>query len=224
MSDSEFSKPQHLAIGSHKASCPACRALLFVRAQGETAGKPIALACIACGTVTPYTVLLGRLSSAVIEQAKALLAEAHSIRRAVRDAQVDDSVRSRLEEYIARSTSDSRIAIALMKGDRLEYRTVNVSYAAIREGGVQYMGRTYRDVFPEAADAGAEAKLREVIETRQPWKITGFKTAIPGRKGPTWWDGECIPVASNGSGVDSVLVVNWEVTAQVLAAQATRHP
>ena len=212
MPNSEFSKPARLAVGAIKADCPQCHAFLFVRAEGGKQGELMSLRCVACRTVTPYTVLLGRVSSAVMEHAKAILAEANSIRRAVRNAEVDDEVRKRLEEYIARSGKDSRTAIALMKGSSLEYRVVNVPYAAIREGGVQYLGRTYREVFPEAADLGAEAKLREVIETRRPWRIGGFKTPIPGRSGVTWWDGECVPVASNGNGVDSVLVVNWEIT------------
>ncbi len=212
-----FSQPEPLAIGTLQADCPKCRAGLFIRAQESAAGPPTALACVACGSVTPYAVLLARVSSAVIAHAKAVLAESHGIRRAVLNAQVDDAVRSRLEEYIARSTKDSRIAIALLKGDQLEYRLVNVSYAAIREGDVRYLGRRYRDIFPQAAELGAQAKLQEVIETRNPWKIDGFRTPIPGRMGPTWWEGECVPVASNGNGVDSVLVVNWEVTEQKLA-------
>jgi PAS fold len=215
----EFLKPDHLTIGAMKADCPKCRASLFVRAEGGVRGTPTALACVACGTVTPYSVLLSRLSTAVIEQSRAVLAEAQGIRRAVRDAQVDEVVRKRVEEYVARSTKDSGIAIALMRGDRLEYRVVNVSYAGIREGGIQYLGRAYRDIFPEAADLGAEQKLREVIETGQPWKIGGFKTPIPGREELTCWDGECLPVASSGKGVDSVLVVNWEVTDKMLAEQ-----
>ncbi len=220
MSDKKFSKPESLAIGAIKADCPKCHAVLFIRASENTHERPSALACVACGSVTPYTVLLGRVSSSVIDRAKTVLAEAHGIRRAVRRAQVDDAVRTRLEEYVAHSTKDSRIAIALMKGDRLQYGVVNVSYAAIREGSVQYHGRTYRDVFPEAAALGAETRMREVIETAKPWKIGGFKTPIPGRSGPTWWEGECVPVASQGRGVDSVLVVNWEVTEQVLARGA----
>ncbi len=207
-----FNKPEPLAIGAMKADCPNCHTVLFVRSGEGLDGKPAVLRCVKCGTLTPYTVLLGRVSSAVIEHAESVLAEANGIRKAVRNAEVDEGVRKRLEEYIARSAKDSRIAIALMRSDRLEYRVVNASYAAIRDGGTQYLGRTYRDVFPEAAELGAEAKLREVIETRQPWKIGGFKTPISGRRGNTCWDGECVPVASNGNGVDSVLVVNWEVT------------
>ncbi len=222
MGDKRFLKPAPLAIGTIEADCPKCHARMFVRARESSSAPPTALACVACGTVTPYAVLLDRVSSAVIAHAKAVLAESHGIRRAVLNAQVDDKLRSRLEEYIAHSAKDSRIAIALLRGDKLEYRLVNVSYAAIREGGVGYVGRTYRDVFPEAAELGAEAKLREVIETRTPWTIDGFQTPIPGRIGPTWWQGECVPVASNGNGVDSVLVVNWEVTERKLAEAATR--
>ncbi len=207
-----FKQPQPLAIGAIKADCPNCHSFLFVPSGDGSDATPALLRCVKCQTPTPYTVLLGRVSSAVIEHAERVLAEANGILKAVRNAEVDEPVRKRLEEYIARSTKDSRIAIALMRSDRLEYRVVNASYAAIRDGGTQYLGRSYRDVFPEAADLGVEAKLREVIATRKPWKIGGFKTPIPGRRGTTCWDGECVPVASSGDGVDSVLVVNWEVT------------
>ena len=157
----------------------------------------------------------------MLARAKAVLAESHAIRTAVLDARVDESARSRLDEYIARATKDSCIAIALLQGDRLEYRAVNGSYAAIRAGEPRYLGRTYRDLFPEAAELGAEAKLREVIATRTSWTIGGFQTPIPGRSGVTHWEGECVPVASNGRGVDSVLVVNWEVTDLRCAEVAT---
>lgn len=219
-----FSKPAPLAIGAEKADCPNCHAYLFVLAERGEHGQISELACASCGAVTHYGVLLQRVSSRVIERTRGVLAESQGFRRAVRHAQVDDVVRSRIEQYIARAAKDSRIAIALMKGDRLEYRVVNVSYAAIREGGVQYLGRTYRDLFPEAAELGAEEKLREVIETATPWQIIDFKTPIPGRTGLTWWEGECIPIAGDGNGVDSVLVVSWEITDRKLAELATRDP
>src|SRR5689334_23133902 len=102
MSSTDFSKPSPLAIGAIKADCPKCHGLLFVRTDGEYEGQRITLRCIACNTVNPYTLLLGRVSSAVIAHATAVLAEANSIRRAVLNAQVEDGVRKRLEEYIAR--------------------------------------------------------------------------------------------------------------------------
>ncbi len=205
-----FAQPQPFAIGRVEADCPKCRARLFIIAHDSSADPLAALKCVACGTVSAYATLLDRVSSVVLARAKAVLAESRVIRNAVLDAAVDETVRSRVEEYVARSTRDSRIAIALLKGDRLEYRVVNGSYAAIRSE--RYLGRSYRDLFPEAAELGAEAKLREVIATRTPWSIGCFETPIPGRIGLTSWEGECVPVASNGRGVDSVLVVNWEVT------------
>lgn len=220
MNSPQFSKPTPVAIGAVKADCPSCHAFLFVRAQGKDDEERGYLACAACGTVTSYSALLQRISALVSDHARQVLSEANGIRRAVRNAQVSAPVKARIEEFIASAATDSRIAIALLKGERLEYRVVNVAYAGIREGGVNYVGRTYRDVFPQAAELGAEERLRQVIETREPWQINGFETPIPGRIGSTWWDGECVPVASDGAGVDSVLVVNWEITQQKLARRA----
>jgi hypothetical protein len=64
--------------------------------------------------------------------------------------------------------------------------------------------------------------MAEVIRTGKPWYVKDFETPIPGRQGPTWWEGECIPVASKGTDIDSVLVINWEITERKLAERAMR--
>ena len=128
-----------------------------------------------------------------------------------------------VKELLERFACDNKLAIALMRGERLEYAFVNTSYAAIREPGLQFIGRTYRDVFPEAAERGAEAKLQEVMRSGRPWYVDEFETPIPGREGMTWWEGECLPIAIDGVQVDSVLVINWEITERKRAQQAVRE-
>ena len=221
MESTDFRNPTPLRIGEVTADCPVCGSALFVRAPGNRTGPIQRLRCASCGAETAYATLLERISSTVSERAQRVLAESRTIRRVMdREVMPDIPDSTPTEQFIYRIAKNARqIAIALMRGERLEFRVVNDAYAAIRPG-VRFLGRTYRDLFPESAALGAEAKMREVIHTARAWYIDEYKTPIPGREGPTWWEGECLPIASGGAEIDSVLVVNWEITERKLAERA----
>ena len=118
----------------------------------------------------------------------------------------------RHKDFLERIVDNAPVAIAIMRGQELEYVSVNAAYQAITGPDAQFVGRTYRDVFPQAADRGAEEGLREVMRSGRPWKVRDFQTEIPGRPGMTWWNGECLPLPNEPGEIDAVLVLTWEVT------------
>jgi len=105
----------------------------------------------------------------------------------------------------------AEVRAALVEGLDLRYAYVNESYRNIRSE-VPMVGRTYREVFPEAAAAGAEANLRRVIATGASWIVYDYATPLPNRDVPAWWQGECVPVALRGEHPDAVLILIWDVT------------
>lgn len=106
---------------------------------------------------------------------------------------------------------DAEVRTAIVAGHELRYIYVNESYRQIRTD-VPMVGSTYRDVFPEAADAGAEARLRRVIATGKSWIVDDYPTPLPRRDTPAWWQGECVPISLSGDGTDAVFILLWDVT------------
>jgi hypothetical protein len=104
------------------------------------------------------------------------------------------------------------VQIAVVAGRELRYVYANESYRRIRPD-FGMLGRTYREVFPEAAEAGAEARLRSVIDASQAWIVDDYPTPLPNRDLPAWWQGECAPIEIAGTGrPDAALIILWEVT------------
>jgi hypothetical protein len=113
---------------------------------------------------------------------------------------------------LERVFANAEVQVAVVAGSELRYLYVNAAYRAIRPE-VPMVGRTYRDVFPEAADAGAEARLRSVIRTSESWIVEDYPTWLPNRPVPAWWQGECVPIDVTGRGhADAALILIWEVT------------
>ncbi|HUF76685.1 MAG TPA: PAS domain S-box protein [Longimicrobiales bacterium] len=111
-----------------------------------------------------------------------------------------------------RILENAPVAIAVLKGTNLEYTLVNPAYQAIVGGETRLLGRTYGEVIPEVAEGGAEAALHRVIRTGRPWHIEEYEIDIPGRTGPTYWEGECVPLPNEHGEVDSVLLMVQEIT------------
>ena len=125
----------------------------------------------------------------------------------------------RQREFMESLVNHVPIAIATVEGLDLRYRLVNPAYQAIVGPDVELIGRTYRDVFPEAADRGAEEHLRQVLRTGQPWEVRDFETPIPGRMGMTWWEGEVLPLPEASGASDSLLILNWDITERKRAGE-----
>lgn len=111
---------------------------------------------------------------------------------------------------------DAQVRTAIVSGMDLRYTYVNESYRAIRPD-LAMVGKTYREVFPEAAAGGAEANLQRVIASGKSWVVEDYPTPLPGRDMPAWWQGECVPIALAGAQPDAVLILIWEVTRRHLA-------
>ena len=110
----------------------------------------------------------------------------------------------------------SEVQIAIVSGQELRYVYANESYRRIRPG-VTMIGRTYRQVFPEAAEAGAEARLQCVIDTSETWIVDDYPTLLPERDFPAWWQGQCVPIEVGSAGrPDAALIILWDVTARHL--------
>jgi signal transduction histidine kinase len=123
-------------------------------------------------------------------------------------------------EFLESVIANAPVAIAVVQGMDLRYTLVNPTYQAIVGPDVAVLGRTYRDVFPEAADRGVEEGLRHVLRTGQRWSARDFETPIPGRAGMTWWDGEVLTVPG---APDSLLILTWEITDRKRAEEALRR-
>jgi PAS domain S-box-containing protein len=131
----------------------------------------------------------------------------------------------RQREFIELLVNYSPLAIAVVEGPDLRYYLVNPTYHATLGPEVPLLGRTYREVFPEAAERGAETRMRQVLQTGQPWKIRDFATPIPGRTGMTWWEGEVVRLPEAHGISERLLIINWDITArrraeETLAQQA----
>lgn len=105
----------------------------------------------------------------------------------------------------------AEVCAAVVVGPELRYAYVNQSYRRIR-AEVAMVGRTYAEVFPEAAAGGAQARLQQVMETETSWVVDDYPTPLPHRDVPAWWQGECVPINLGGSTADAVLILIWDVS------------
>jgi len=125
---------------------------------------------------------------------------------------MDVALPSSLLESVLDST---RVCIAILTGAELRFTRVNPAYAALAPG-TPMLGRAYAEVFPEAAAAGAVARLRRVLETGERWQIERFRAPIAGQPEATW-EGEVVRLADDGSGAPSIAVFVTEVTERAAA-------
>jgi PAS domain S-box-containing protein len=122
-----------------------------------------------------------------------------------------------LECVIANSGS----CIAVVKGHELRYTMANQAFQTIASGDPM-VGRTYREVFPKAAEAGAEALLLRVLETGVPWKVESYQAPVPGKANATW-QGQIVRLPVEAGEEPSALAVVWEITDRVQAEEAVHR-
>jgi len=101
------------------------------------------------------------------------------------------------------------LCIAMLQGADLRYTFVNAAYQAIAPA-VAMVGRTLREVFPEAAASGAERRFRDVLQTGKPWEVTAYRAPVPGKPDATW-QGRVVRLDEAGK-EPSVLALFWDVT------------
>jgi PAS domain S-box-containing protein len=108
--------------------------------------------------------------------------------------------------------------VAILTGRELRYTFVNRAYQAILPG-VEMRGQRLRDVFPHAAQSGAEAALRQVLETGRPWRIDRYSTAVGADD--SVWEGEAVRSDAGATGdAASIVIFMRNVTASVRVERA----
>jgi len=95
--------------------------------------------------------------------------------------------------------------VAVLSGHELRYTYVNRAYQAIWPG-CQMLGRRFREVFPEAAQAGSEARYLEVLATGQPWYIARYRSPVASDP-DALWEGEAVKVAAPTEGAPESVVI-----------------
>jgi PAS domain S-box-containing protein len=113
--------------------------------------------------------------------------------------------------------ANAHSCIAVMCGPELRYTFVNPAYEAL-VSKASILGCCFRDIFPEAVQAGLEQQLLRVRETGRPWLVESYAAPIPG-KPQAFWEGQVVrmPTAEDES---AILVIVWDVTERVKAEQA----
>ncbi|HEU5116355.1 MAG TPA: PAS domain-containing protein, partial [Isosphaeraceae bacterium] len=114
-------------------------------------------------------------------------------------------------------------AITLLDRD-LRYVQINETMASIHGKPVsEYLGRTFREVLPEAAGQ-FEAELREVVETGRPKLNRFFEGRVPAQPGKRGrWVGNWFPVRTVDGQVLGVGVIAMEITEQMRVEEALRQ-
>jgi PAS domain S-box-containing protein len=122
-------------------------------------------------------------------------------------------------ELLAKAIDTVDACVAILTGQDLRYTFVNRAYAAINPR-IAMVGQRFRDVFPDAAAAGAEAGFRQVLESGRAWRITRFGAPISLDSGAVW-EGEVVRAEPITEGAPpSIVVFVCNVTEAVRTEQA----
>ncbi len=113
------------------------------------------------------------------------------------------------------------VGVAVYRGPELRFTMVNPAFQAIAPES-HMVGRTYRDVFPEGVEAGAEAHLRRVYETGEPWRRERYRAPLPDKPDAAW-TGETVKVPGADDEDALLLGITWDVTEQARAEEALRE-
>lgn len=142
-------------------------------------------------------------------------------RRAEEALRANEQQQSRQRRFLETLLDNAQACIAVMKGRELRYTLVNRAYGALRPD-MAMIGRTYREVFPDAAAAGAEDLLQKVIETGEPHTDFGYRAPIPGKPDAAW-DHQIVRLPVEEGEEPSVLVITWDATDHKRAQEALQR-
>ncbi len=145
------------------------------------------------------------------------LARSEQTETALRESEAEQC---RLRVLLDGLVANSGACIAVVKGSELRYTLANPAFHAVA-GGVSMVGRTYREVFPEAAREGAEARIRQVLETGEPWEVESYRAPVPGVPNAAW-QGRVVRLPVIEGEEPSALAAVWDVTAREQAEVALR--
>jgi PAS domain S-box-containing protein len=124
-----------------------------------------------------------------------------------------------LLELLAKAIDTVDACVAILSGPELRYTFVNRAYEVINPNAAM-VGQRFRDVFPNAAEAGAEAKFREVLESGRAWRIKHYNAPISLDPSAVW-EGEAVRAEPITEGAPpSIVVFIRNVTETVRTEQA----
>lgn len=125
----------------------------------------------------------------------------------------------RQKELLERLFNTSRAGIGVVEGPELRYVLANEITRAQAEGK-DIVGRRYEEVFPQAKEAAK--RLRDVLETGEPWVLSRFHAPIPGKPNAVW-EGEVVRLEGEDGDLDTALAISWDVTERAQAEQTLRE-
>lgn len=133
---------------------------------------------------------------------------------------MSEGQQARQHQFLETLLDTAQVHIAVMQGHALRYTLVNRAYQSLRPE-VPMLGRTYGEVFPEAAAAGAEELLRTILTTGEPHTDYGYPAPIPGKPDAAW-DHQIVRLPLVAGEEPSVLVLTWDVTEHLRVQAALR--
>ncbi len=110
------------------------------------------------------------------------------------------------------------VGIALVRGPQHRYELVNAHYQAIPGTRQEpLVGRTMAQVFPEVKARGVVDLVERVYGSGEMVQVEAYKTRATGGEEPTFWNANLVPLKDQAGDVSGVLILVYEVTAQVVA-------
>jgi PAS domain S-box-containing protein len=141
-------------------------------------------------------------------------------KRAEESLRESESEQRRQREFLECLIANAGSCIAVVKGRELRYTVANPAFQAVA-AGAPMVGRTYREVFPEGAAAGAEARVRRVLDTGEPWIVEAYQSPVPGKPDATW-QGHVVRLPLVADEEPSALVVVWDITERKKAEESLK--
>lgn len=121
-------------------------------------------------------------------------AEARRIAEARHEAEAAAAHR----DLLASAIQATDVCIAVMTGYDLRFTIVNPAFQLLAPESAM-LGQRYGEIFPEAAAAGAEERLRAVLDTGITWKLERYRAPVPGQPDAVW-EGEAVRLAPGRAG------------------------
>jgi PAS domain S-box-containing protein len=124
-------------------------------------------------------------------------------------------------QALGAAADQASLCIAILAGRDLRFSYVNAACQALAPG-ITMLGRTYRDVFPEAARAGAEAALQRTMDAGKTRRVERYRAPVPAQADAVW-QGEVVPVATRAGEAPALAVLVENVAARMRTEEALQR-
>ncbi|BDG06615.1 hybrid sensor histidine kinase/response regulator [Anaeromyxobacter oryzae] len=160
----------------------------------------------------------GSIAPVPMEGGTGLLITAREVRRESLSPPKESPGAGPSRELLASVVAHAQTCIAVVTGRDLRFTLVNPAYQAIAPG-TPMLGRTYAEVFPEAAASGSRTRLLHVLETGEPWEVERWRAPVPGKPDAAW-RGRVVQLPTVPFDPPSALAVIEDITDQTRAEEA----